>query len=292
MNPEIQIDIGKELEKGSKKILDPAGREIRVMEEDQAEKTAAKYSKSIHNIYLEALKRGISPYRYIRNQNSISIDDQLKLAESCIAVLGAGGLGGHVITLLARIGIGHLIIVDHDVFDETNLNRQSLSNRNIIGKSKSEGARSVIASINPGVEVSAYETKINTLNVEELLTGSNVVVDALDNIHDRFILQDAAIKLGIPLVHGAVAGFEGQVATIFPDDPDLEKIYGRDRTDRPKKNNPESILGVPAFAPSVIASFQAMEAIKIILGKEPTFRNKLGYIDLEKGQINKFSFKK
>ena len=291
MDAKKKNDICKELELSSKKTLDPASREIRILEEGQAGKIAFKYNTSIHDIYTEALKRGISPYRYIRNQNSISIDDQLKLAESRVAVIGAGGLGGHLITLLARVGIGHLVIVDHDVYDETNLNRQTLSNSDVLGRSKSEEAVSAISSINPGVEVSAHKLKIDQLNAGKLLKGCDVVVDALDNIPDRFILEKVAQKLRIPLVHGAVAGFEGQVTTIFPDDPGLRNIYGRDRKNKLSKDAPESILGVPALTPAVIATFQAMEAVKIITGKEPTFRNKLAYIDLENGDINKFHFK-
>jgi molybdopterin/thiamine biosynthesis adenylyltransferase len=288
----IENDFEKELEINSKRIPNPAGRDVRILEDDQAGKIAAKYSKSIHDVYVHALNMGISPYRYIRNQNSISLEDQLKLAESRVAVIGAGGLGGQVIILLARTGIGHLVVSDYDVFDETNLNRQALSSSHVLGLSKSETALSAISSINPGVKVSAHGLRIDSSNIRKLLKGCDVVVDALDNISDRFILEKAARNLGIPMVHGAVAGFEGQVSTIFPDDPGLEKIYGRARKDRLKKNNPESLLGVPSLAPSMIATFQAMEAVKIILGDEPLFRNILGYIDLEKGQINRFFFKK
>jgi molybdopterin-synthase adenylyltransferase len=116
----------------------------------------------------------------------------------------------------------------------------------------------------------------------------NVVVDALDNISDRFVVERAAKRLKIPMVHGAVAGFEGQVMTIFPDDPGLKSLYGSDQADQDKRNSPEAILGVPAIAPSFIATLQTMEVLKIILKRGNLFRNTMVHVDLESGQFNKF----
>ena len=116
-----------------------------------------KFRKSIHDIYIESLKQGIIPYRYIRNLQSISVKEQLKLAQSQVSVIGAGGLGGPgVNTPCQALGIGKLVVVDHDVFDETNLNRQALSSTDVIGESKARTAASVIASINPAVNVLSW----------------------------------------------------------------------------------------------------------------------------------------
>ncbi len=291
MNSGKLTKINKTLQMRSRKVTDPAGREVQILEDSHAVKIANEHGCKVHEIYTEALTMGIYPYRYLRNRETISAQEQLKLAKSRVAVVGAGGLGGHALLLLARVGIGQLVVIDHDVFDETNLNRQALCSTDSIGKSKSEQAVSVLASINAGVEVTSCTVKIDISNAQEILTGSDVVVDALDNVPDRRILEKALKKLGIPLVHAAVAGLEGQIMTIFPQDDGLGNLYGREGEDKPTGENPESVLGVPALIPSVVATFQAMEVLKILLKRGKTFRNMMVYLDLEAGQINEFFFK-
>ena len=216
----------------------------------------------------------------------------MRLAQSRVVVVGAGGLGGHVILLLARLGVGHLVVVDNDVFDETNLNRQALCSKKALGRSKSEQAVKVVASINPGVKVAAYSVKLVPNNANEILAGSNAVVDALDNVADRLALEGSTKRLGIPLVHGALAGFEGQLMTIFPEDPGLQHLYRDWRTDLDKSKSPEAVLGVPIPTPSIIATLQAMEVVKIILNRGRLFRNTMLYIDLETGKLNEFVIQK
>ena len=205
----------------SRKVTDPAGRETMILEDSQASKIAEEYSCNIHDIYIQTLHMGVYPYRYLRNKETISIQDQLKLAKSRVTVVGAGGLGGHVILLLARLGMGHLGIVDHDIFDETNLNRQALCSGKSLGRHKAEEAATIVGSINPGVLVTSYPARIDSSNAEGILAGSDVVVDGLDNVPDRLLLETVTKKLGIPFVHGALAGFGGQLMTIFPGDPGL-----------------------------------------------------------------------
>ncbi len=278
------------LHESSKKIKDAAARKVLVLEDCQALKIVKECGSTVHDVYCEALKAGIYPYRYLRNRESISIEEQLSLAESRVAVVGAGGLGGHVILLLARIGIGQLVVVDRDVFDETNLNRQALCSDKALGKPKAEEAVLVVGSINPGVEVLPYKVKLDVSNASEILAGSDVLVDALDNVPDRFVLENVAKRLGIPLVHGAVAGFEGRVMTIFPDDPGLEYLYGNKGASGDKSKRPESILGVPTFTPCIIATLQAMEVFKTILNRGKTFQNVMVHVDLETGEIKEFVF--
>ena len=274
----------------SKKVTDPAERKILVLEEEQAHSIAGKCGLKTKDVYGEAMELGIYPYRYLRNMETISIEEQLKLSKSRVAVVGAGGLGGNVILLLARLGIGQLVVVDYDVFDETNLNRQALSNVNSLGKSKSGEAVELVGSINPGVEVLPYQVKLNTSNAFEILAGSDVVVDALDNIPDRFVVEKVCKKLRIPLVHGALAGFEGQIMTIFPGDPGLKHLYGNESAGSDRSKSPESVLGVPAPTPSLIATLQVMEVLKIILKRGKIFRNVMLHVDLETGEMNEFVF--
>lgn len=288
MSPDNKTKLSELIQQRSIEMTDPAGRQVKIIEDNHALKLADKYRCRIHNIYLEALNLGIYPYRYLRNRKAITLNEQIILAKSKVAIIGAGGLGGHVILSLARLGIGHLVIIDRDVFDESNLNRQVLSSTESIGFSKSESGARITGSINPGVIITPFLVKIKTSNIDEMIDGVNVVVDALDNISDRFVLEKSAKKLKIPLVHGAVAGFEGQVMTIFPDDPGLKSLYGSDQQERDKSKSPEAILGVPTIAPSYISTLQTMEVLKIILKRGNLFRNAMVHVDLETGQFNKF----
>jgi len=290
MSSQMYPEIKQQIENKSTNIKDPAERVVCVLKEEEAIKISNEYNCTINDIYLRALNLGIYPYRYLRNREIISIQEQIKLARSRVAVIGAGGLGGHVILLLARLGIGHLVVVDHDVFDESNLNRQALCSEKALGKSKSEEAVAVVGSINQAVEVTSYQVRINASNAEEILTGSNVAVDALDNVPDRFLLEKAVKKIRIPLVHGAVAGFEGQLMTIFPDDQGLKQIYENKEIKGGHSKSAESVLGVPAIMPSLIATLQSMEVLKIILNRGKIFRNAMAYADMETGQLNRYEF--
>ena len=292
MNSEMQTNVHKLLYEKAKKIFDPAGREVEVLEDFQAASIADACQCTVHEVYSQALTLGICPYRYLRNREAISLKEQLRLVKSRVAVIGAGGLGGQVILLLARMGIGTLVVVDYDVFDETNLNRQALSSMETLGKQKPEAAAATVSSINPGVKVIPCQVKLDSSNAPEILTGANVVVDALDNVQDRFLLERITKKLGIPLVHGALAGFEGQVMTIFPDDPGLKHLYRNEGAGGDKSKRPESILGVPTLTPALIATLESMEVLKIILKREKIFRNTMVHVDLETGQINEFTFEK
>ncbi len=282
--------IHRMLQESSETTKDAAAREIQVVKDAQALKIASECGCTVHDVYREALKEGICPYRYLRNRDCISMAEQLVMSASRVAVVGAGGLGGQVLLQLARVGIGQLVVIDHDVFDETNLNRQVLCVDKTLGKSKAEEAVLAVGSINPGVEVMPYKVKLDSSNASEILAGSDVVVDALDNVPDRFVLENTAKKLAIPLVHGALAGFEGRVMTIFPNDPGLKQLYGTKRSGGDKSKSPESILGVPTVTPSLIATLQAMEVLKIILNRGKIYRNVMVHVDLETGEINEFCF--
>ena len=139
--------------------------------------------------------------------------------------------------------------------------------------------------------MTAFHARLDSSNADEILTGSDVIVDALDNVSDRFTLEDFVKNLGIPLIHGAVAGFEGQLMTIFPDDAGMENIYGKRTNSTPPEKSPVSILGVPAVTPAIIASYQVIEAVKIILKKDNILRNMLVYMDLPKCETRKLTFR-
>ena len=271
-------------------VEDPAGRQVHILKDGVAFEIASECDVSIHEVYKGALREGIYPYRYIRNRDAISSKEQLMLAESHVGGVGSGGLGGQVILLLARIGVGHLTVIDRDVFDETNLNRQALSSRDSLGNYKSEEAVRVVESVNPGVRITSFKTALDATNAEDMLDGADVIVDALDNVSDRFTLEKAARNLRVPFVHGALAGFEGQLMTIFPEDRGLTLLYGSKGSNSDRRKRPEAILGVPTFTPAFIATLQAMEVVKILLKRSHLFRNAMVHVDLENGEINKFTF--
>ncbi len=252
------------------------------------EQTAISIGKalqtSLKQVYAEALKLEISPKRYFKNQHSISFKEQIALSEATIVVAGAGGLGGHVVHLLARAGIGTLYIFDHDIFDESNLNRQLFSSTENIGQFKAEVAKQMVNAINPAVDVFAFPEKISTR--AERLNNVDIIVDALDNAADRLSLGKLAESIGIPLVHGSIAGFEGRIVTQYPGGNALQAVFGDSATGK----SAEETLGTPAIVPSIIGSLQAMEVIKIILKKQGVFDNSMLYLDLQTGVSQQFHF--
>ena len=243
-----------------KRITDPAGRDADILEDNAACEIAWQLGLGLHEIYREALKLGVRPYRYIRNADILSTAEQLKLAESRVAVVGAGGLGGQAIVLLARLGVGILVVVDCDQFDETNLNRQALCVGETLGEPKTRAAVEAVAAINPGVHVIPHQVRLTADVIDGILAGSDVVVDGLDNVPDRLLLQEAAGRLGIPMVHGALAGFEGRIMTVLPGDAGVKQLYGETASGA-DPDRPEAVLGVPAVTAALIGTFQAMEVL-------------------------------
>jgi len=266
---------------------DPAGRKYRIIGESDILRLTSLHACTPRRVHRTAMEMGIWPLRYARNRDCLSIADQLALLSSRVSVIGAGGLGGYVLQLLARIGIGILVTVDPDTFDETNLNRQTMARTDSIGEHKTDIVVNDLAGINPGVEVIAHPIRVTETNVDAILQGSHAAVDALDNPGDRLILEESCRRLGIPFVHGALTGFEGRVMTLFPDDPDTGILHKTDNTPG-MEVSAETLMGTPAIAPAFIASLQAMEVIKIILKRGRPFRNRLLYADLEYGRFEEF----
>jgi len=231
------------------------------------------------------LALGLLPARYQRNRSTISTSQQLTLFRSRVAVIGCGGLGGYVLEELARLGIGTIVAVDPDVFEEHNLNRQLLATPATLGRPKVVAAAARIAEINPAVTVIPYRLAYGPGNGHELLGGSDLVVDALDSIPTRLALADSCAELGIPLVHGAIGGWYGQVTTQFPGDDTLQQIYRHWASGK----GVEQQLGNPAFTPAVVASLQVAEVCKLLLGEgEPLRRRKLviNLMDMEFEEIH------
>src|SRR4030042_782136 len=185
MIQETRTALEKSIRERAPPIKDLVGRDVSILEEVHADAIAQCLGLSLLDVYRATLGLGIYPRRYLRNRDGISLQDQLKLAEAKVAVVGAGGLGGTVIQLLGRIGIGRLTVVDCDVFDETNLNRQVFCTREWVGRPKALAVQEQMKAINPAVEVHAHNVRLDSANGPEILAGCRVIGGALDTVKDR-----------------------------------------------------------------------------------------------------------
>ncbi|MFP5328361.1 MAG: molybdopterin-synthase adenylyltransferase MoeB, partial [Acidimicrobiia bacterium] len=189
---------------------------------------------------------------------------QLKLLDAKVLLLGAGGLGSPAGLYLAAAGVGTIGIIDMDVVDASNLQRQVMHNMDRIGERKVDSAKKTLTLINPDINVVTYDVRLGADNILDVIDGYDVIVDGADNFPSRYLLNDASVKLGIPVVHGSIFRFEGMV-TVF--DPKNGPTY-RDMVPEPP---PAELApscaeaGVLGVLPGIIGSLQAIETIKLIL---------------------------
>ncbi|MEY2762873.1 MAG: putative molybdopterin synthase sulfurylase MoeB [Actinomycetota bacterium] len=195
----------------------------------------------------------------------VGIEGQAKLLASKVLMLGAGGLGSPAALYLAAAGVGTIGIVDMDEVDASNLQRQILHNIDRVGDRKVDSAKKTLTMLNPDVNVVTYDTRLEANNIMEIIKGYDVIVDGADNFPSRYLLNDASVKLGIPVVHGSIFRFEGMV-TVF--DPKNGPTY-RDMVPEPP---PAELApscaeaGVLGVLPGIVGSIQALETIKLLLG--------------------------
>ena len=211
--------------------------------------------------------------RYDRNFNTFSLEEQKRLGVSKVVVIGLGGLGGGVCEMLARVGVGHLTLIDGDSFEASNLNRQLLSEEHLIGIPKAQAAKNRVNAINSEVIASHRVEYLDEFNLYERIKDADVVMDCLDSIDTRFKLQDAAKKASVPIVSGAIAGVTGQVTTILPGDKGYELIYGG--KSRSQSKGVETRTGNIAYCALFVAALQSSESVKLLLGRGDILQNKL-----------------
>ena len=218
----------------------------------------------------------------------IGADGQRKIGESKAVVVGCGALGTHASSMLVRAGVGRMTVVDPDKVDITNLHRQTLFGEDAVGRSKAEEAQALLKCVNSEVEITGIDTRVTAENAEEIIADADVVVDATDNMTARFVVNDACIKLGTPWIYGGAVGTSGMVFAVGPDGPCLRCIF--------PKLPPEGSLptcdtiGIMNSLPSVVASLEVTEALKIILGRDPT--PELMVIDIWSGDFQKIRIRK
>ena len=209
--------------------------------------------------------------RYQRNIPALSEKECLTLRSKQVLVVGCGGLGGHIIDMLTRIGIGKLRVVDGDIFEVSNLNRQLLSETSLLGVSKAKAAAEHIRRVNPGVDAEAVPEFMTAENVHRLVAGCDIVMDALDNIPARKILAKACSEAGIPYVYGAIQGWVAQAAVFMPDSNPMEVLFPENIEIRDK-----SVL---SFTPAFCASLQVSLCVKLLVGR-PVEAGTIYYFDL------------
>ena len=213
-------------------------------------------------------------HRYDRNKQAL-LDRECQALQACkVAVVGCGGLGGYVVEHLARIGVGSLRLVDADVFEETNLNRQLFCTEETLGVAKVDAAAKRFEPV---------RACLTSDNAADLIAGCHCVVDCLDNVRSRFQLARACQTVGVPIVYGAIAGWFGQVCTVFPGDVSFVSLYGA-VADASGEGVQKTEGNLP-FIAGVVASFQAAEAVKVLLDKPDVIRNRLLMVDLLFGSV-------
>ena len=252
---------------GYTNVLSMAGGYGKWKDEGRAWRTPAQLTAEQRNRYQRHL-----------SLPEVGIEGQSKLLASKVLLLGAGGLGSPAAMYLAAAGVGTIGIVDMDVVDASNLQRQILHNIDRVGERKVDSAKKTLTMINPDVDVVTYDTRLCAENVIEILTGYDVIVDGADNFPSRYLLNDASVKLGIPVVHGSIFRFEGMVSVFHPV---LGPTY-RDMVPEPPPSElaPScSEAGVLGVLPGIVGSIQALEALKILLNLGESLIGKILAID-------------
>jgi molybdopterin/thiamine biosynthesis adenylyltransferase len=275
-------DLVKKMQQVATSVVAPDGKEKQLLPLSAVRQLALEGGLSVREVEIQALKAHVLPGRYERSQGTVGWEGQVKLLESTVAIVGCGGLGGWIIEGLARMGVGHLILIDGDTFGENNLNRQALCTEANLGQLKTEAAQERIARVNAATEVTVHPVMADEESMREMLASADVVMDALDTLPTRLVLQKVAQSLGIPVVHGAIGGYIGQVMTVFPGDEGLYALYGRG--DVPEQGI-EAQLGNPAATPMMVAAWQIQEIIKILLDTGEPLRNRLLFMDAESGVV-------
>ena len=211
--------------------------------------------------------------RYARQQAVVGKDGQKLLAGKKVLIVGCGGLGGHLIENMLRIGVGHIVAVDPDRFEESNLNRQLLSTVPLLGSSKAEAAAARAKAVNPEVDLRAVGEAFSSQNADELVRSCDLVLDGLDSVSDRLLLEDVCARHRVPLVHGAIGGELIQAAVVPPGSGMLHALYG-------DVTLGEETRSSIAYTPACCAAIQCAQAVKLLLHEQPPLWGKLLHLNL------------
>lgn len=211
--------------------------------------------------------------RFIRNIPAISEDEQELIMSKRVLVAGCGGLGGYISEYLVRLGISHITVLDCDRFEQSNVNRQLLADSATFGKSKAETAKARILSINPHADAVSVTERLSAENAEQIISGHDLVIDALDSVESRLVLENACAELGITMIHGAVSGWTFEAAVVPPGSGILRKLYGAG-------TDPGSST-VLSFVPPCCAAVQVSETLLYLCGRPSGLRGSVMFFNME-----------
>ena len=234
---------------------------------------AREFGLSLRDVEIAALEDGIVPRPYVRNIFGLSPAEVLALRRSNICQIGLGGLGGYLLELLARVGVGAITAADGDLFEESNLNRQLLALEGELGQSKAAAAQQRVAQVNSAVDWSGIAADLDEKGLCRAISGRDLALDALGGLAVRRNLYSAAQAEAVPLIIGSVAGEVGYVSTVLPGQEFPEALWSG-------QDGAESELGCLPHAVSAVASLQAAEAVHFLAGRKPLLQGKLLVLDL------------
>ncbi|GAB6113761.1 HesA/MoeB/ThiF family protein [Desulfomicrobium salsuginis] len=255
-------------------------RKVRTVTLSELKSLCAREGLPLREGALRCVAHGVAPVPLLKCLHGVEPQGQARLLESSVLLVGAGGLGGYVLELLARFGVGRIDVADGDVFEESNLNRQLLASVDDLGRNKARVGAERAARIAPLVEVRALEMFVDRDNLPQALQGVDVVVDALGGIAPRMALHDAALERGIPVVAGAVAGWTAVVGSETAEKRGISLMWGDAAAP-----DAEHALGSLAPAVSLAAALMAAETSRYLLHGELALAGRMLHADL-----NSFSF--
>ena len=261
----------------------PDGSSYKSVSRDAVLHLTREFGASPLRVEVAALRRGCIPERYVRNFKAFTLEEQIRLLESRVLLVGLGGLGGGVLELLLRTGVGRITAADHDRFEESNLNRQLLSTTGRLDVSKAEAAMERALQVNPSAEFMALDEYLEYPRMLELAREADVVVDALGGLDSRPSLWKAAEQAGRPLISAAVAGESGCVGAFFPGGPGPSMLFGSANGEGGRKGAvraAENVLGTQAGCVHFAASLQASETVRLLRSPVEEPEDKVLFFDL------------
>jgi molybdopterin/thiamine biosynthesis adenylyltransferase len=251
-----------------------AQKNLRELSGKVADTIASQTDIPLRAVEWFALEKAVAPCRYRENLGSLGTAGQQRLLESRVIVVGLGGLGGHVVEGLARSGVGQIVGVDPDLFEETNLNRQLLANETNLGKKKVDETCRRLKKVNKAVEFTGYPVTLEDLP-ENAWEDADLVFDCLDNIENRLALANKCSMADVCLVHGAVAGWYGEIGLVWPGSGTLDRVY-KNR----KKRGIEKELGTVPFSVALTANLMLAAGVKVLVGKISEKKCQILFFDL------------
>ncbi len=243
----------------------PDGTSARVLPHGAVGDVARRAGASLRRTEIAALEQGLIPERYLRNFTTLDAAGQARLLRARVALVGLGGLGGHILEGLGRMGFGRIRVADHDVFEPTNLNRQLLATEADCGTPKADAAVRRMALVNPAVELDVWRDRLEGQDFARFYADADVAIDALGGVAFRPAAEAGAAAAGVPLIAASVAGWTAMVATALPGERGLAGMFfPHGRAASPPA---EDVLGCQPPALLVAAGLALSEAVRLALGQ-------------------------